>query len=73
MAYIAVMHLLLTQLITAVIATGAITFVVTHLHHDMIAWWLWLLHWSIAVPIALMTVRYVSPKIHRLLQRLLNG
>lgn len=58
------MHLLLTQLITAVIATGAITFVVTHLHHEMIAWSLWLLHWSIAVPIALTTVRYVSPKIH---------
>ena len=62
------MKTLILQLLTAVTATGFITFAVTHLHQPMIAWSLWFLHWLIAAPIALFTIRYIQPLYRRLLK-----
>ena len=56
------MKMFLLQLITAATATGMITFTVTHLHAPLISWPLWFLHWIIAIPIALFTVRYLQPR-----------
>ena len=55
------MRTVILQLITATTATGMITFVVTHLHAPLIAWLLWFTHWAVAIPIAFVTVRYISP------------
>jgi hypothetical protein len=55
------MRTLVLQLLTAVTATGAITFTVTHLHAPLVSWLLWFTHWLIAIPIALVTVRYIAP------------
>lgn len=55
------MKLFILQLLTAVTATGFITFTVTHLHAPLISWALWFLHWVTAIPIALVTVRYIAP------------
>jgi hypothetical protein len=62
---------LLLQLLTAVTATGMITFVVTHLHQNQfsVQWLLWLLHWAVAIPIAFCTVRYIAPVYQRLLEK----
>ena len=49
------------QLLTAITATGFITFTVTHLHAPLISWSLWFLHWALAIPIALVTMRYIQP------------
>lgn len=62
------MKLFLLQLITATTATGLITFVVTHLHSDLVAWTLWFLHWIIAIPIAVITIRYLQPIYRRWLK-----
>jgi hypothetical protein len=63
---------LLLQLMTAVTATGMITFTVTHLHLAQFAvqWRLWALHWLVAIPIAFCTVRYITPVYQRLLDKL---
>ena len=66
------MHQFLTQFFTALTATGAITFTVTHLHAPLISWTLWFIHWAVAVPIALVTVRYISPHYSRWIKRLLR-
>ena len=55
------MRTLILQLLTAVTATGFITFTVTHLHAELISWALWFWHWLLAIPIALVTVRYIAP------------
>ncbi len=55
------------QALTAITATGLITFVVTHLHAPLVSWTLWCLHWAIAIPIALVTMRYIQPIYKRLL------
>lgn len=56
------------QALTAITATGLITFVVTHLHAPLVAWMLWFLHWAIAIPIAILTMRYIQPIYKRLLK-----
>lgn len=56
------------QALTAITATGLITFVVTHLHAPLVAWTLWFLHWAIAIPIAMLTMRYIQPIYKRLLK-----
>ena len=61
------MKLFLVQLLTAITATGLITFAVTHLHADLIAWALLFLHWAVAMPIAFVTVRWIAPIYRRLL------
>lgn len=63
------MRLFLLQLLTATTATGMITFTVTHMHMDQfyIQWTLWFLHWLVAIPIALVTMRYIQPYYRRLL------
>jgi hypothetical protein len=61
------MKLLLVQLLTSITATGLITFAVTHLHADLIAWSLWFLHWAVAIPIAFVTVRWIAPFYRKLL------
>jgi len=53
--------LLLLQFLNSFTATGVITFVITHLHADLIAWYLWFLHWIIAWPIAFVTLRWIGP------------
>jgi len=63
-----VMRTFILQLLTAVTATGMITFTVTHLHSPLISWALWFLHWILAIPIALVTVRYISPFYKRIFQ-----
>lgn len=55
------MKTLILQLLTAITATGFITFTVTHLHSPLISWTLWFLHWIIAIPIAMITVRWIAP------------
>lgn len=60
------MKTLILQTLTAATATGFITFTVTHLHTPMIAWSLWFTHWIIAIPIALVTVRYIQPYYRRI-------
>ncbi len=55
------MRTFILQLITALTATGMITFTVTHLHAPLVSWFLWFWHWIIAIPIALVTVRYIAP------------
>jgi hypothetical protein len=57
------MRTLVLQLLTAVTATGMITFTVTHMHMDQfyVQWLLWGLHWLVAIPIAFLTVRYIAP------------
>jgi hypothetical protein len=57
------MRTLVLQLLTAVTATGMITFTVTHMHMDSfyVQWLLWGLHWLVAIPIAFVTVRYIAP------------
>lgn len=62
------MHLVILQLMSSITATGMITFVVTHLHADLITWSLWLMHWSLAVPIAFVTTRWITPCYKRVLQ-----
>lgn len=59
----------LTQFLTAVIATGMITFTVTHLHAPLVAWLLWFWHWILAIPIAFATVRWISPRIRAFLAK----
>ena len=59
------MKLFLLQLATASTATGFITFAVTHLHSDLVSWTLWFLHWAIAIPIALITIRWIQPVYRR--------
>jgi hypothetical protein len=44
-----------------------ITFTVTHLHADLIAWSLWALHWLIAWPIAFAVTRWLAPQIRKIL------
>jgi hypothetical protein len=65
------MRILLTQLLTAVTATGMITFTVTHMHMDSfyVQWTLWALHWLVAIPIAFSTVRWIAPVYRRLIDR----
>lgn len=63
------MKLFVLQLLTAVTATGMITFVVTHLHSELISWGLWFLHWAVAIPIAVVTVRWIAPWYRQLLDR----
>ena len=57
------MRTLILQLLTAVTATGMITFTVTHMHMEQfyVQWLLWGLHWLVAIPIAFCTVRYIAP------------
>jgi len=57
------MKLFILQLLTAVTATGFITLTVTHMHYDPFHFelLLWLQHWITAIPIALITVRYIAP------------
>ena len=57
------MNKVILQLLTAVTATGMITFTVTHMHLDQfsIQWLLWFLHWLVAIPIAFVTVRWIAP------------
>jgi hypothetical protein len=55
------MKTFLLQLLTAVTATGFITFTVTHLHSPLVSWLLWFGHWLIAIPIAFVTVRWIAP------------
>lgn len=59
----------ITQFVTALIATGLITFTVTHLHAPLVAWLLWFWHWLIAIPIAFVTVRWIAPLIRRYLAK----
>jgi hypothetical protein len=63
------MKLFMLQLLTAVTATGMITFVITHMHSALISWSLWFLHWLVAVPIALVTVRWIAPWYRQQLDR----
>ena len=56
------------QALTAITATGLITFVVTHLHAPLVSWSLWFLHWIIAIPIAVGTMRYIQPFYKRILK-----
>ena len=63
-----VMRTFILQLLTAVTATGMITFTVTHMHSPLISWALWFLHWLVAIPIALVTVRYIAPFYRRVFQ-----
>jgi hypothetical protein len=57
------MKLVILQLLTAITATGMITFTVTHMHMDSfyVQWTLWFLHWLVAIPIAFITVRWIAP------------
>jgi hypothetical protein len=61
------MKQLVTQLAASFVATGLITFTVTHLHADLIAWSLWALHWLIAWPIAFAVTRWLAPQIRKIL------
>ena len=51
------------QLLTAITATGMITFTVTHMHMESfyVQWLLWATHWLVAIPIAFITVRWIAP------------
>ena len=62
------MRTLILQLLTAVTATGMITFTVTHMHmnHFHVQWTLWFLHWLVAIPIAFVTVRWIAPLYKRI-------
>ena len=65
------MRTLVLQLLTAVTATGMITFTVTHMHMTAfyVQWLLWGLHWLVAIPIAFCTVRYIAPIYQRIINR----
>ena len=56
------------QTLTALTATGMITFAVTHLHSPLVSWSLWFLHWAVALPIAVFTMRYIQPVYKRWLK-----
>ena len=65
------MRTLALQLLTAVTATGMITFTVTHMHMDSfyVQWLLWFTHWLVAIPIAFCTVRYIAPIYQRIINK----
>jgi hypothetical protein len=58
-----IMKLVVLQLLTAITATGMITFTVTHMHMESfyVQWLLWATHWLVAIPIAFITVRWIAP------------
>ena len=65
------MRTLILQLLTAVTATGMITFTVTHMHQQAfyVQWLLWFTHWLVAIPIAFCTVRRIAPIYKRIIDR----
>jgi hypothetical protein len=65
------MRTLALQLLTAVTATGMITFTVTHMHMTAFytQWILWFTHWLVAIPIAFCTVRWIAPIYQRIIDR----
>lgn len=65
------MQLKITQALTALTATGMITFTVTHMHltEFHVQWRLWFLHWLVAWPIAFGTVRWIAPVYKRIVER----
>jgi hypothetical protein len=62
-------EIFLLQLLTALTATGLITFTVTHLHVDLVSWGLWFIHWTIAWPIAFVTIRWIAPYYARIIKK----
>ena len=65
------MKVLILQLLTSLTATGLITFAVTHMHmaEFYLQWALWMLHWLVALPIAFVTMRWISPWYRGMLER----
>jgi hypothetical protein len=61
--------ILFVQLLTSFTATGLITFVVTHLHAELVSWFLWVWHWIIAWPIAFITIRWIAPVYYKLIEK----
>ena len=66
------MKLLTVQALTSLTATGIITFTVTHMHQSQFHFelLLWLLHRITAWPIAFVTVRWIAPIYHILVNKL---
>jgi hypothetical protein len=71
---VAEMKNLILQLLTSLTATGMITFTVTHMHMKIfyVQWLLWVLHWIVALPIALITIRWIAPQYKKLIDKALH-